>query len=465
MTPKAFRTIRAAKAALVLLVFGFGVARCSCGQTFELLHILPSSQGYPEGANPQSGLTVGSDGALYGTTSVGSTNVGTIFRITTNGAFNVVSSAVESPQAPLFLATDAQLYGTDTGGGASPYGTVFRITTNGVLATIFSFHSATTGWWPNGIVQGRDGYLYGTCQYGGRFGSYGVTFGTVFSITTNGDLRFVISLDGTNGSAPLAGLTQGSDGNFYGTTSTGGGPPPPDYNGYYDWGNGTAFRLTPNGQLTTIAVYSTNIDGGILYDLCLGNDGDFYGVGDGPAESKGAIFRMDTDGALHTIAVLNGTNAAMPNGLIQAKDGNFYGTTMGGGDYGYGSVFKMTTSGMITTLFSFPFSNTNGYYPIGNLAEANDGNLYGVTEYGPYLAGDGVIFRLVLPHPTLRITQNAGQIMICWPTNCVGFTLQSSRNPTAKTWIDETGTPSNVGTNFCVRKTISDSVNFFRLRK
>jgi uncharacterized repeat protein (TIGR03803 family) len=131
---------------------------------------------------------------------------------------------------------DGSFYGTTYYGGTNGYGTVFRLTTNGTLNTLVSFNDTNGGYPQAPLVQAADGSFYGTTRTGGTLTNQSVpvlAYGTVFRLTTNGDLTTVVSFNGTNGAYPQAGLVQGADGGFYGTTSAGGAS-----------GNGTVFMLS-----------------------------------------------------------------------------------------------------------------------------------------------------------------------------------------------------------------------------
>jgi uncharacterized repeat protein (TIGR03803 family) len=192
------------------------------------------------GNSPYAGLVQANDGSFYGTTYQGGTNGhGTIFKLRTDGTFSSLYSFTgtndgANPYAGLVQDTDGNFYGTTFYGGTNGYGTVFEFATNGTLATLVSF-GKTNGAYPQaGLVRGSDGNLYGNTSAGGAYTNLlsGLGYGTVFMLGTNGTLTTLVSFDGTNGAAPEAGLIQGADGNFYGTTSQGG------TNGY-----GTVFRL------------------------------------------------------------------------------------------------------------------------------------------------------------------------------------------------------------------------------
>lgn len=272
------------------------------------------------------------------------------------------------PYCPVAQGTDGNFYGTTTGGGTNSEGTVFKITTNGVLTTLLPFNYTDGGNPYAGLFLGKDGFFYGTGFFGGTYGD-----GTLFKVTTAGALTTLTSLDANNGSFPVAGMVQGSDGNFYGTTLEGGA-----YN------DGTIFRMTTAGALTTLVSLDYTVGADPSSVLVQGSDGNFYGTTEaGGANGWGTIFKMTPSGTLTLLYSFTGGNdggSPIP-GLVQAVDGNFYGTTYEEGTNGYGTVFEITSSGALTTRYSFTGGNDGGN-PWGGLNQAADGNLYGTTENG-----------------------------------------------------------------------------------
>jgi uncharacterized repeat protein (TIGR03803 family) len=119
------------------------------------------------------------------------------------------------------------------------------MTPAGALTTLVSFNGANGSYCVSGPVQGSDGNFYGTTAGGGTSGSY-LGGGTVFRVTPAGVMTTLVSFNGANGNSPQAPLIQGSDGNFYGTTTYGG-----------PHGGGTVFRVTTNGVLTTLAAFGS----------------------------------------------------------------------------------------------------------------------------------------------------------------------------------------------------------------
>ena len=338
---------------------------------------LYSFTGGNDGASPEAGLVQGSDGNLYGTTVAGGTNgYGTVFKISTNGALTSLYSFTggddgAQPLGALVQGSDGNFYGTTAGGGTNGEGTVFKISTNGVLSTLYSFTGGNDGGLPEAsLARGSDGNFYGTTVNGGTN-----SHGTVFKISTNGALTSLYSFTGGNdGAQPLAGVVQGSDGNFYGTTETGGTN-----------GNGTVFKISTNGTLTSLYSFIGNHDGAVPQaGLVQGSDGNFYGTtSSGGTGGAGTVFKISTNGVLTNLhSFIPGTNGSQPlAGLIQGSDGNFYGTTASGGSNGVGTVFKISTNGALTSLYSFTGGNDGGF-PQAGLVQGSDGNFYGTTLNG-----------------------------------------------------------------------------------
>src|SRR5208337_3389753 len=275
------------------------------------------------------------------------------------------------PQAGLVQGSNGNFYGTTYHGGTNNYGTVFKINTNGGLTSLYSFTGGNDGANPQaGLVQGSDGNFYGTTYQGGTNND-----GAVFKIRTNGGLSSLYSFTGgNNGANPQAGLVQGSDGNFYGTTYQGG------TNNY-----GTVFKINTNGGLTSLYSFTGGNDGANPQaGLVQGSDGNFYGTTyQGGTNNYGTVFKINTNGGLTSLySFTGGNNGANPQaGLVQGSDGNFYGTTYQGGTNNYGTVFKIRTNGGLSSLYSFSGGN-DGANPQAGLVQGSDGNFYGTTYQG-----------------------------------------------------------------------------------
>jgi len=251
------------------------------------------------------------------------------------------------------------------------------------FTTLHSF-DGTDGNGPTtaGLIQATNGSLYGATAGGGADGD-----GTVFKITPTGTLTTLHSFDGTDGATPWGRLVQVTNGDFYGTTTDGGSG---------GCGCGTVFKITSSGTLTTLYSFLNGTDGGYPYaGLVQATNGDFYGTAeDGGANGDGAIFEITPGGTLTTLHSFDSTDGSGPqSALVQATDGNFYGTTRGGGANSDGTVFKITPTGTLTTLHSF--DSTDGAQPFGGLLQATDGNLYGTTSAGG-VDNDGTVFKITL---------------------------------------------------------------------
>lgn len=379
--------------------------------TESVIHNFCAQTNCADGSTSQAVLVQAADGNFYGTTDDGGAyNRGTIFKISPSGTYATLHSFCANynsttgncvdggtPNAGLIQGSDGNFYGTTYYGGANgSYGTVYRMTPAGAYSTIYNFCNdlvdnvvCADGQFPyGGLVQGADGRLYGTTIYGGA-GS-----GLVFSLNLSGGsfsvvYAFCTALSCTDGAGPYAGLVQGTDGNFYGSTEdTGGGNPN---------SVGTVYQLTPSGGHTVIYNFcegpssgSDCAEGSVPRStLVIGADGELYGIAtESGAYGFGSVFKVSTGGALTPLHSFcsggqgNCTDGALPiGGLVLATDGNFYGTTDEGD---YGKVFSITSAGSLTTLHSFCSSANceDGEYPAAAFVQGADGILYSTTTGG-----------------------------------------------------------------------------------
>jgi uncharacterized repeat protein (TIGR03803 family) len=368
-------------------------------QTLGTLH----SFDWTDGAYPNAALVQATDGNLYGTTGEGGTNGdGTVFKIAPSGLFTTLHSFDSTDgfvvQAGLVQGIDGSFYGTTEFGGANGEGTIFKITPSGLLTTLYSFCSqsgCTDGYGVfAGLMQATDGNFYGAAAYGGVYGH-----GTVFKITPSGTLTTLYSFCPESGCpdgySPVAGLVQATDGNFYGIAPYGGA----NSSCLSGAGCGTVFKITPGGVLSTLYSFgSQSGDGTNSYaGLIQATDGNFYGTAvDGGANGQGTVFKVTprgTETTLYSFGSQSGDGENPYAALIQATDGNFYGTTYHGGASGGGTLFKITPGGALTTLYGLGSQSGDGLNSYAALIQDTNGKFYG-TAVGGGASGDGTVFSL-----------------------------------------------------------------------
>jgi uncharacterized repeat protein (TIGR03803 family) len=363
-------------------------AIASPAQTFTTIHNFDNE----DGANPGS-LIQATDGKLYGSAYFGgntsdcNTFCGTVFKITPAGTltllytFCTLSGCADGDvPGPLMQAADGKFYGTTQSGGTNLYdGTVFKITPSGTLTTLHNF-SGADGSGPEGVmVQAGDGNIYGTTTGGGSSNNCNSGCGTVFRITPGGALTTLHSFDLVDGAYPgFAGLVQGVDGNLYGTTSAGG------TGSACTGGCGTVFKITTNGTLTTLYDFNSANGANPEAPMVQAANGNFYGTTlFGGANNGGTIFKLTPSGTLTMVHSFSGADGSGPDALVRATDGNFYGTAESGGANGDGTIFKITATGTLTTLYDFCGQSgcTDGIGPSALLQDTN-GKFYGSTDMG-----------------------------------------------------------------------------------
>jgi uncharacterized repeat protein (TIGR03803 family) len=326
---------------------------------------------YCEGSKASAGLTLAGDGNFYGTTAYGGdgpyrnvNHAGTIYRANAQTGLTTIYSFCaklgcqdgDDPYAPLTLGSDGNLYGTTQVGGLHKYGTTYVITLAGKFNTLHSFcaeQNCTDGANPSSLIQASDGNFYGVA--GGGTGAQCVQTGgcgMIFKMSPQGVTtslyNFCSQVNCTDGFGPRV-VMQAADGNLYGMTDSGGATT----------GGGTIFKLSLQGSLTTLytfcAVYKCT-SGIVPGSILQATDGNFYGViyeGQGVtcyfSYGCGTIFEFTSAGVystLYTFCEELGEfcpDGSLPEGVMQATDGNFYGVTFRGGPTDHGTAFKLAT--------------------------------------------------------------------------------------------------------------------------
>jgi uncharacterized repeat protein (TIGR03803 family) len=417
------------------LVFCVASLTAAPAQTLQLLSSF-KTDGWPE-----TNLVQGFNGDLYGTTA------GAVFKITTAGTRTTLYTFCSKSECPdgktpsaLMLASNLNFYGTTAAGGAYGHGTVFKITSEGELTTLYSF-CAKSGC-PDGqnplatLVQGTDGNLYGTTSGGGAIGNYG----TVFKITLGGKLTTVYSFcvlsDCYDGWEPEGALIQGSSGNFYGTT-------------YEASDRGNVFEMTPAGVVTSLYNFcsETYCDDGDLpvAGVVQAANGDLYGTatGGGAYGNNGTVFEITSANvftALYSFCLFNCANPedSPRGGLVLATDGNFYGTVTYDG-----AIYKITPSGSFTWLYTFGSGAggccPDGEYVYAGLMQHTNGSFYG-TANGGGTYNEGTVFSFsnglgpfVTPVPAYG---NVGATFYILGTNLTGTTVVTVNGVSAKFTVE-----------------------------
>ena len=364
------------------------------------------SFGYLEGAFPLDGLVEGRDGNFYGMTNAGGGSfAGTVFKISPTGAFTLLHSFnVYSdggfPLGRLVEGSDGDFYGMTRDGGSSNAGTVFKISPTGAFTLLKSFDYADGAWPAGGLVEGRDGDFYGMTGNGGSNDA-----GTVFKISPTGAFTLLRSLDAADGAGPQGSLMLSRDGNFYGMTYWGG-----------RYGGGTVFRMNPTGAFTVLKDFGQYYsDGsGPMGDLVEGRDGTFYGTTSrGGSRDFGTVFKISPTG---TFTPLEGFGTHFSTGmhprgnLVQGLDGDFYGIApTGGRDYygGHGTIFKISPAGTSAVVNNFDYPD--GAFPSNGLMKASDGNFYGMTREGG-VNNQGTFFK-VSPEGTHTVVKDLSVLL------------------------------------------------------
>ncbi len=330
----------------------------------------------------------------------------------------------------LVQGADGNFYGTTFQGGSGTCangfgvigcGTIFKVTPSGTQTVLYNFiydsttNTAVNGIYPyGGLVQGRDGNFYGTATAGGNAGAVcngTLGCGVIFKITPAGNYTVLHTFNGAyatppEGGGPVGRLILASNGSFYGTTYSGGL--------VQNFANqGTIFAVSPSGGFTTVYMFDNihgTTDGANPYaGLIQGKDGSFYGTTQfGGTSNAGAVFKLagSTTTVLHSFPEQAGgffSDGAYPKAaLVQASDGNLYGTTSFGGVlttyYQSGTLFRTSTAGAFTKLWDFNATDpsVNGIAPYGGLIQASDGKLYGTTTAGGGAANSGTLYQLTL---------------------------------------------------------------------
>jgi uncharacterized repeat protein (TIGR03803 family) len=410
-----------------LASFLFAITISAHAQTFTTLATLTTNG---NGENPLSPLVQGFDGNLYGTTFGGGPGFGTFFQLTLSGTLTPLYSFCQNyndnyacpdgayPQGLVALGTDGNFYGVTQGGyySSTGNGTVYKITPAGALTTLHTFCALTgcaDGEYPTlGLTLARSGNFYGLSNAPEDSSAY---YGQAFEISSSGAFHDVLTVCPNTlcpaDAGPIASLLLSSSGAFVGPGPGAGdgsspgalysmsasGVPTLIYSFCDDstCHDGGGYNRTPMAQSSTGEIYGTFAEGGAgAYCNVSGTCGTAFEV----ATTGGGSFTK-----LHDFCSEAGcADGANPGALILASDGNYYGTTLGGGKHGYGTLFRITSAGHFAVVHNF--STTDGRAPTGiALLQGTDGNLYGATDQTIYRVSLGLA-------PFVKTVMNSGRV-------------------------------------------------------
>jgi uncharacterized repeat protein (TIGR03803 family) len=351
-------------------------------QTYTVLHQFGSGK---DGATPYGGVTLDAVGNLYGTTYAGGTiGRGTVYKIDTSGNETVLYSFGGPDGAQPYdtptLDAAGNLYGTTYAGGAFIYyGTVFKLDATGKETVLHNFRSLPDGTWPrSSLTLDPSGNLYGTTQVAGP-----ADYGIVFKLD-NKEHETILHGFGrapyTDGTLPEGGVVRDATGNLYGNCYS-----------------GTIYKINAAGKLSVL--YTLGSGSNPYYPvgrLFLDASGDLYGIGySGGTYGLGAVFKVNSSSGKQNLLYSfgGGMDGQHPNdGVVRDASGNLYGTTLLGGTFNHGTVYKLDTTGKETVLYSFTGA-TDGGSPYSTVVLDSAGSIYGTAPAGG-LYGAGVVFKI-----------------------------------------------------------------------
>ena len=410
---------------------------------------------------------------LYGTTEKGGTGVGTVFRINTNGTgFTNLYSFTgggdgANPAAGLTLSSNI-LYGTANRGGSSGGGTVFAVNTDGTGFTVLHTFTAPTtnssgiytnsdGFWPSAVLLLSSNILYGAAKRGGGSG-----WGTLFRINTDGTgFTNLHNFSGgtLDGGYPNELISPGD--NLYGTAQ---------YGGVSGGHEGTVFKINADGtgfmslhgfsQVSELSPYTNSDGANPIAGLVISGDVLYGTTPEGGSTGNGTVFKVNTDGTgfanLHDFTYNDGSQ---PNAGLILSGNKLYGTTFIGGSSGYGTVYEVNMDG---TGFAdlHGFAGSDSAHPSASLVLS--GNILYGTASGSSTSGNGTVFSIFI-QPELNLIPSGANVILTWPTNAVGFSLQSTTNLLSPVWATNYPAPVVVSGQNTVTNPISGTQQFYRL--
>lgn len=342
------------------------------GQTFTLLHTFTG----PDGSFPTAGLVRDSTGNLYGTTFYGGANsLGVVFKLDTSNNETVLHSFAggsdgANPYGGVIRDSAGNLYGTTTAGGSPTCqcGIVFKVSSSGKETVLYRFRGGTDGAVPwSGLTRDSEGNLYGTTTSGGYS-----NYGTVFKVNSSGKESVLYRFrGGSDGSAPVAGVIRDSEGNLYGAT-------------------GALFKIDTSNHFTVLWDIGTVVQGDLSFCHGSGICGTTYQC------EGGSVWEFTTSGEFAVLYSALDYNAGceFAGNVVQDKAGNLYSSASGAGVDDSGTLFEVFAGGGGQTIYAFN-GYSDGGYPQGDLVLDKQGNLYGTTNsFGNSDCQCGTVYKL-----------------------------------------------------------------------
>ena len=369
----------------ILAILAIASIRSVSAQTETILYTFAQAGG----VHPTSGLISDGQGNFYGTASGSS---GLVYEVDDAGSFTSLYT-IQAPSeigvavSPLTLDSQGNLYGNVFGDLPPTLKQTFQVSPAGTYKVL-----SATGGLPAGVVLNAQDNVYApSCITHAEQ----PTICSLIEITPSGT---VSTLHTFPKNAPLLGMANDARGNFYSTLENGGAGQNLAF---------TIYKTTPTGQTTVLQTFVDLHNVTFPSFLTAGANGNLYGMtGDGGPSHNGTIFKLTPAGKLTTLFNFNGTNGSfgyndtgctteLQEGPVLDATGNLYGATPSGGSYGLGTVFKLSPTGVFTTLYNFGGSATDGSIPNGVTLD-NSGNLYGTTCSGGGSNGSGIVFKITM---------------------------------------------------------------------
>jgi uncharacterized repeat protein (TIGR03803 family) len=428
-------------------------------QPFKTLY---SFGALPGGSEPNAGLVL-SGNTLYGTTYLGgSSGFGTVFAVNTDGSgYTNLYSFTDgndgaNPYAGLVLSGNT-LYGTALYGGSSNVGTVYAINTDGSgFTNLYSFTGCTNGGYPSAGLVLSGNTLYGVTGAGiFAINTDGSGFTNLYSFTNGSTNGSEVQCDGlVLSGATLYGIAGIGGTNAFGMTFAA------NTNGF-----GLIFAANTNGTgFTNLYTFNDGSDGADPYAKLILSGSTLYGTTSrGGVSNNGAVFAVNTDGTGFTnlYNFKNGADGSAPKPGLVLSGGTLYGTAAFGSG-GVGTVFAVNTNGTsFTNLYTFT-GGSDGLLPAGGLVLS--GNFVEGTATIGGSSGGGTMFSIsLIAPPELAIALSGANVILTWPTNAVGFTLESSTSLSPAAWNTNLTAPVVINGQIVVTNAISGTQQFYRL--